>query len=418
MASSKECENFVYLAKLTEQAECYDEMVDSMKKVTSLDVELTVEERNLLSVGYKNVVGARRASWRILSSIEQKEESRGNDLNAKRIGEYKHKVESKLTNFCNDIMTVIDEHLIPPCTSGESTVFYYKMKGDYYQYLTEFKAGNDRKEVADHSMKEYQAATTTAEAELPPTHPIRLGLALNFSVLSIVALVSSIAHKTFDKNPKRGLLQQKLPGTVSGKTNLNQVSFFDSNVSLPNVAQDVSTKYCLVDVSANGGFQTGAQCRDGANSQEVGKGKYPPFEKTVMCPGQSSHSAGIDLAEAEINILVGEGKQASVDKLLEDSVQSSFAVLAEVNPIEDEIQEEAAVFENPYDHDVPHTTMAEELSHSLEPQDPDPKSPVHNIDSVEDFPALEASHSGMSGSPSFKVPPDKDQNSSKKKKKR
>ena len=62
-------EDYVYSAKLSEQAERYDEMVESMKKVAELKVELTVEERNLLSVAYKNVVGARRASWRIISSI-------------------------------------------------------------------------------------------------------------------------------------------------------------------------------------------------------------------------------------------------------------------------------------------------------------------------------------------------------------
>lgn len=68
-------EDLVYQAKLAEQAERYDEMVESMKKVAGMDVELTVEERNLLSVAYKNVIGARRASWRIISSIEQKEET-------------------------------------------------------------------------------------------------------------------------------------------------------------------------------------------------------------------------------------------------------------------------------------------------------------------------------------------------------
>lgn len=98
-----------------------------MKSVAKMDVELTVEERNLLSVGYKNVIGARRASWRILSSIEQKEESRGNEQNAKRIKDYRQKVENELTDICNDIMTVIDEHLIPASTAGESSVFYYKM---------------------------------------------------------------------------------------------------------------------------------------------------------------------------------------------------------------------------------------------------------------------------------------------------
>ena len=67
---ANEREDNVYMAKLAEQAERYDEMVQSMKKVADLNVELTVEERNLLSVAYKNVIGAKRASWRIISSIE------------------------------------------------------------------------------------------------------------------------------------------------------------------------------------------------------------------------------------------------------------------------------------------------------------------------------------------------------------
>ncbi|CAL5403794.1 hypothetical protein ACSBR2_027354 [Camellia fascicularis] len=222
MASSKERDNFVYIAKLAEQAERYDEMVDSMKNVANLDVALTVEERNLLSVGYKNVIGARRASWRILSSIEQKEESRGNDLNAKRIKEYRHKVESELADICKDIMNVIDEHLIPSSSNGESTVFYYKMKGDYYRYLAEFKSGNERKEVADLSMKAYQKAMTTAEAELPPTHPIRLGLALNFSVFYYEIMSS----------PERAchLAKQAFDEAISELDTLNEESYKDSTL--------------------------------------------------------------------------------------------------------------------------------------------------------------------------------------------
>ncbi|CAI0444815.1 unnamed protein product [Linum tenue] len=182
MAATNERDSCVYTAKLAEQAERYEEMVDAMKKLATLNVELTIEERNLLSVGYKNVIGARRASWRILSSIEQKEEGKGNDQNVKRIKGYRQKVETELSDICTDVMTVIDEHLIPSCSGAESTVFFYKMKGDYYRYLAEFKAGDERKEVADQSMKAYQAASTAAEADLPPTHPIRLGLALNYSV--------------------------------------------------------------------------------------------------------------------------------------------------------------------------------------------------------------------------------------------
>lgn len=67
-------------------------MVESMKKVASLDVELSVEERNLLSVAYKNVIGARRASWRIISSIEQKEENKGAEEKLEMIRQYRSQV--------------------------------------------------------------------------------------------------------------------------------------------------------------------------------------------------------------------------------------------------------------------------------------------------------------------------------------
>lgn len=102
-------------------------MVEHMKAVAKLNLELTVEERNLLSVGYKNVIGARRASWRIMSSIEQKEESKGNEVNVKMIKSYRLKVEEELSKICGDILAIIDEHLIPSSSSGEATVFYYKM---------------------------------------------------------------------------------------------------------------------------------------------------------------------------------------------------------------------------------------------------------------------------------------------------
>ncbi|XP_010279116.1 PREDICTED: 14-3-3-like protein D isoform X2 [Nelumbo nucifera] len=222
MASPKERESFVYIAKLAEQAERYEEMVDSMKKVAKLDVELTVEERNLLSVGYKNVIGARRASWRILSSIEQKEEAKGNEQNAKRIKEYRQKVESELSNICNDIMTVIDEHLIPSSTAGESSVFYYKMKGDYYRYLAEFKTGNERKEAADQSLKAYQAASSAAESGLSPTHPIRLGLALNFSVF----------YYEIMNSPEKAchLAKQAFDEAISELDTLSEESYKDSTL--------------------------------------------------------------------------------------------------------------------------------------------------------------------------------------------
>lgn len=174
-------EENVYKAKLAEQAERYDEMVDFMKRVSALDEELTVEERNLISVAYKNVIGARRASWRILSSLESKEESKG-DGHVELTRQYKAQVEKELRDICHDVLDVLEKHLIPSAGSGESKVFYYKMKGDYHRYLAEFATGGDRKEAAENSLVAYKAATDIATTELAFTHPIRLGLALNFSV--------------------------------------------------------------------------------------------------------------------------------------------------------------------------------------------------------------------------------------------
>ena len=202
MAEGNRDEN-VYMAKLAEQAERYDEMVESMKSVAKLDVELTVEERNLLSVAYKNVIGARRASWRIISSIEQKEENKGNNSHVTRIGDYRKAVEAELAGICKDILSVLDDHLIPASTSGESKVFYYKMKGDYHRYLAEFATADTRKDAADNSLIAYKSASDIAITELPPTHPIRLGLALNFSVFYYEILNSPdrachLAKQAFD----------------------------------------------------------------------------------------------------------------------------------------------------------------------------------------------------------------------------
>lgn len=103
------------------------EMVSNMKEVARMGSELSVEERNLLSVGYKNVVSNRRASWRIISSIEQKEDSRGNADNVKLIREYRQKIEAELENICEDILEVLEQNLIPTASTSEPRVFYLKM---------------------------------------------------------------------------------------------------------------------------------------------------------------------------------------------------------------------------------------------------------------------------------------------------
>jgi len=194
------------LARLAEQAERYDEMAEEMKKVAQLENELSVEERNLLSVAYKNIVGSRRASLRIISSIEQKESSRGKTDNLKKVNEYRKKVEEELTRICGDVLEVLDKYLIPNSNSSESKVFYHKMKGDYHRYLAESTSGDLRTASSEKALEAYKAASDVAQTDpaLPPTNPVRLGLALNFSVFYYEIMNSpesaiQLAKKAFDE---------------------------------------------------------------------------------------------------------------------------------------------------------------------------------------------------------------------------
>jgi len=178
------------MAKLAEQAERYDEMVKYMKKVavsrgTGNNAEdLILEERNLLSVAYKHVVGARRASLRIINSIEAKEKEKGG-ANEALVTSYKAKVEAELDAICHDILNLLDEKLIGLAAASteapEAIVFYLKMKADYFRYLAEFAQGSKKATHADEAERAYKAATEKGK-ELAPAHPIRLGLALNYSV--------------------------------------------------------------------------------------------------------------------------------------------------------------------------------------------------------------------------------------------
>ncbi|KAH8661717.1 14-3-3 domain-containing protein, partial [Ilyonectria robusta] len=108
-----------FLARLCGQAERYDDMVPHLKEVVKMGGEPSVSERNLLTIAYKNVVGTRRASWRIISSIEQKE-SRGREKHIATIRGYRNKIENELEKVCQDLLDLLDGSLLPNAGTSES----------------------------------------------------------------------------------------------------------------------------------------------------------------------------------------------------------------------------------------------------------------------------------------------------------
>ena len=103
--------------------------------------ELTLDERNILSVAFKNVVGTRRAAWRVISLIERKENKKGQTTNAEKAKRYKEKIEAELTSMCQNNLDLLNNHLVPKTKQAEGAVFLHKMKGDYYRYIAEYASG-------------------------------------------------------------------------------------------------------------------------------------------------------------------------------------------------------------------------------------------------------------------------------------
>merc|ERR1712048_1206538 len=151
-----------------------------MKRVGSMGAELSLEERNLFSVAFKNSVGARRTAWRAVSAFEQRERQNNSEV-AKIIGNYRMSIENELQQKCFDVIEMLSNTLISKASDIEARVFYLKMKGDYHRYLAEFTPSDKSEKVLKDAHDAYAQASLAA-ADMPPTHPIRLGLALNFSV--------------------------------------------------------------------------------------------------------------------------------------------------------------------------------------------------------------------------------------------
>merc|ERR1719473_935271 len=114
-------EEALHMAKQAEQAERYEEMVKYMKRIIGSGVagdDLTVEERNLISVGYKNMMSVRRSAWRTIQQVEE-EEARKNSTPgaAENLAAYKQNIASEVFDLidqvCANIVKVYTDESSP-----------------------------------------------------------------------------------------------------------------------------------------------------------------------------------------------------------------------------------------------------------------------------------------------------------------
>ena len=172
-------EEKIFMARVAEQAERFDDMVDFLKPILrEKGGDFSVEERNLLSVGFKNLIGGKRTAIRTISAIEQ------NPKYAKfgsALADYKRKIEGELQQDCQNIINMIKNDAMKTQQEAEGKAFFLKMVGDYFRYMAESAQGDKLAQARDGALQHYKEAETAGK-ELPACNPIKLGLALNFSV--------------------------------------------------------------------------------------------------------------------------------------------------------------------------------------------------------------------------------------------
>jgi len=212
-------QKLVELVRVAETAERYEDMCRFVNKLVQMKSakgeDLDVDERNLLSVAYKNVVGSKRASWRTLSGGFD-------DADEELLNKYKKLVEDELEAICNEVLELLTKHLCKNVEGNgdETEVFYLKMCGDYYRYLSEFRTESE--EIKAKAEEFYKKAMDVAEANLNETHPTRLGLALNFSVCYYEIL----------KKPEKAcdLAKKSFDAAIEKLDTLNDASYKDSTL--------------------------------------------------------------------------------------------------------------------------------------------------------------------------------------------
>ena len=198
-------EKQVYLAMLAEQCSRYEDMMSFLEDMVKTKTEdLSSDERNLLSIAYKNTISLDRQAIRTLLAYESKEAKKAESPYLEYIREYKTKVQKELEDLCNKINQTIDSSLLPKATTDEAKVFYHKMKGDYDRYIAENVDGDIKKKYSDLGLAAYNAALEAAKS-IDYKNPIKLGLALNLSVLyyEVVgnkAQACKLAQETLDKS--------------------------------------------------------------------------------------------------------------------------------------------------------------------------------------------------------------------------
>ena len=167
------------MARVADQSERYEDMVEFLEQIIDESEEdVSMDVKNLLSVGFKNLISAQRSAYKTVQAIEQNKKYAEYSTNC---AEYKEKISGELEKNCGRVIDIVKSKSLAKAGDDEAKVFYLKMIGDYYRYTAETAQGAKLEEVTENAKTFYEQATEAA-IKLKPYNSNKLGLALNFSV--------------------------------------------------------------------------------------------------------------------------------------------------------------------------------------------------------------------------------------------
>lgn len=163
-------------------------MANMRQAVQLSTTELSTEECKLLSLAYKHALDERRSSWSIVNSLEQRtrqHETLGWTSSSQQlslIGDFRTMIGKEISSICQDMIDLLDKHVLPLAVVPENRIYCLKMKGDYLGHMGEVCTAGECDAIAKKTLEIYHIATRIAEKNLVPVSTARLGLAFNFAV--------------------------------------------------------------------------------------------------------------------------------------------------------------------------------------------------------------------------------------------
>ncbi|KAI9592762.1 14-3-3 domain-containing protein [Syncephalis fuscata] len=182
----------------------YEEMFESIVKAIRIDKNVNLEEMKLLSFAYKTVIALRRARWRMLNMSEERVSAEGDNLRIEQVKQDRSQVRDELLKICQEFDSIFGENLIRDVQPAECHLLYYKMKGNYYRFMTEFSLGPTCQESVAAAEIAYVHATEIARSKFEPVHSLRLHVALNhatfrYEICNDTEHAYEIAQKAVDE---------------------------------------------------------------------------------------------------------------------------------------------------------------------------------------------------------------------------